>query len=325
MSNSNKSTKSTKQGKGRQPKPNVPAARTRNKGQQQPTPRSKIPKDLVERVCSLTDPFCKEAWNSKLPDHSNTRSMAYQLKYRTSVATDAAGNGANLFLLGALYSNYVATGITAGVVSFTSSVGNSGLTISPETYRIVSAGIRVRSTASPLSSSGMVRIRGFPSQTGTLLTSIDSATFNCNFSEDIPLQDCKDVCVLFQRTNYPRAEEFTLPAATQVGTGVLQWVAPGWGPVLISLIGGPVSSTPVDLEVIINYELTFDDTSNLQLAATAPAKDTPGLNTLANSVSEEVGNVVRQGASYLAREVARAAASKASSMFAYRSAALMLM
>lgn len=277
--------------------------------QQQPSkmsiprqPKAKLP-FTVESVCALVDPFCKAAQGVKYPDNSSNRSLPMQLHYRTTLLSDVNGIGGTLFLPGLTYTNYTASSGSGTTLQFVST-GNNGLTQTPENYRIVNFGIILRNIIAPLNSSGMVRIRGFGATTGTNLADINTGQYNCNFYQDVSLQECTNIVIVGQRIDATKSESFVRPADTNPANLASAWVSQGWGGFVVAVSGVPINSTILDIECIVNYECVFPDSDTLQLAATKPRPPNPLLAQAASKVAEKVGNTVTDGVRAFAKQVA---------------------
>jgi len=276
---------------------------------QRPRQQNVDPSALTRQVCSLVDPFCQAALGAKFPDISSVRSMPYQHRTSFSVTTDAGGNFGGFILPGwnsvwCPGNNPLLFPQTFGVMV---SAGAPNLT--PNSYRIISMGFIARNTATPLSSSGLVRIRGFSTLNGGALGTVDVGTYSCDFSNDTPLQDTHETAVFLRRT-HATAADFTRPTVTSVaGANISTWVSPGWGPVCVAVIGGPVSSTCLNLELIINYELIFDDNDSLQLACTPAAPDNGVVSAAASHVQSTVVSVITSGLAAAATIIERKAKS----------------
>lgn len=261
---------------------------------------------LSRQVCSLVDPFCQAAFGAKFPDLSTVRSMPYAYRYSTALTTDVNGNACIMIV--PAWNNNIA--VSAIPVTFPATFSNfTALTpsLTPDQYRIVSMGCILRSTAAPLSASGMVRVRGLATQNGASLTSIDPFTYNVDFSNDTSLYNTKETAVFFRRTSI-QAQEFTRPSTTNAVSGpVTNYVGNGWGPVNISVIGGPVSSACLTIEVTIHYELTFADNDSMQLAATPAALDNTIVASAASRLQTVASSVFTEGLNYAASVVERGA------------------
>lgn len=277
------------------------------------TPKFKKPDGAtLAAICGLVDPFCEHAVGVKYPDKSASRTLAYSQHFKGLMATDGAGNTSNLFLPGFSYGT--AVGVVAGLnVTYSALATNPTTGVVPSFYRIVSMGIRLRSPVAPLNASGMVYIRGYPTQTGVSLGSLNMAQYNTDFSMDIPLSAINNnghTDIIFRKTDDITACTFADPATTNPAATVSSWVAPGFGAVNVGVSGGPLSISVLDVEFFIHYELMFDDFSSLGLMATPSKPVNDALTSIASQVSHAVGNVfneVTQDVGTVVRGVARQA------------------
>lgn len=261
-----------------------------------PRPREMKQNINAEHVCALTDPFCKHAEGVKYPDSSSARTLAYGAHFRGLMGTDATGNAANLFCPAFDLGTAVGT-ISGGQANYTTMVANTTSGLVPIGYRIVLMGIRIRNMTAPLNASGMVYIRGFPAQNGSTLTAIPLQSYNCDFFADIPLQSINTnghTDIVFKRTDHMASVQFVSPNETNPNANVSSYIAPGWGTVQVGVFGGPISTTVLDVEYFIHYELMFDDSTAIALLATPAPHTNPMLSTLAANVSRAAGNVFYQ-------------------------------
>lgn len=266
------------------------------------TPRKRVVKQpspvvshaMVEKVCGMNDPFCKAAIGSKLYDTGKIRSLSYSQHYRTAVSTDSNGNGAVMFFPG--YCLYPSVGAMVGSsATFLNLYGSPGIAAaSVKAYRIVSYGVIVRGTATPMTSSGMVRVRTFNALTGGSFATVSIDSYNCAEYEDVPLSRCNELAVMGKRQD-ETANLFKEPYATLTGNLVADWKNPGFSTILIGISGGPVSSTPLDLEVFFNYELTFADDDGMSLLATPSPPVQPVIKDASDLVSSETKAIFKSG------------------------------
>jgi hypothetical protein len=264
----------------------------------------------VEQVCGLTDPFCPAAQVAKMPDNAGIRSLVFPFHTRGVLTSDIAGFGAILFASGYDYRSAPGTVSVSGgdIISAYSAFDAASISFTGVSgYRLVSAGLVIRNITAPLNASGTVHIRGFAPQLGAALTSVSLLKYNCDFSYDVALQDCKDLCVMLKKTD-PRANLFFDPAQVNPTADVTDWVSNGWGPLQIGVTGVPASTTVLDYEVFYNFELTFGDGSTNQLLATPSPKANPVIKEAAEWVSSEAKQVFRGGMKAVSRWAISAAA-----------------
>jgi len=263
---------------------------------------------IPQQICSITDPFCSAAQGAKVPGTTANRTMPFSCQFRTSLAMPASTGGAFAFLPG--YSYVQASGTMAGLVAtFTTLTANpatAGLT--PTSYRINSMGIRLKNICAPLTSAGILRIRGSAEINGNNFGSVDFSTYNYDYHDDIPIQDCKDVCIIMRKQG-ANSEFFISTGTTNPSANVTAWVAPSMGAVFLMLDGAPASTIIFEVQVFINYELTFGDSDAMSIAC-SPAKSTinDGLITRgARYVAEKVSPIVKGGVAAVEKSVMNAA------------------
>lgn len=263
-------------------------------------------------MCGLTDPFCVHAIGAKYPDASSLRSLPWTLHGRTALASNAAGNGALLWLPN--YINSPFTAATAIALPPTASFGtlsdaSANRVATVNAYRLVSWGMRLKNVVAPLNSGGMVHVRSLTNREGFGLGQVDMTTYSRAEAMDIPLQDCKDVHIVGSRTDQRPADWY--PAGyTGPGANVTAWNASGFNPISVYVTGVPASASILDIEFLFHYELQFDDTSDLGLLATPAPIASPLVASAASAVQSAAKHFFNQSAaavgSFLERRAATA-------------------
>lgn len=261
----------------------------------------------VQAVCSITDPFCSHANGGKLFSDSNQRSFAVPLHKRFPLATDASGNGSFLFQPG--YDQIGVYGGIAGTTATYTTANVTGLTVAPASYRIVSWGVRITKMSAPLYAAGMLRVRTFATNNGASMGTISLVDYNCDQYADVSLSQANDIVVVGKRTD-PSYKLFSVPSNTNPTTAATAWISPGWGAVQIAVTGGPASVDVLDMELIVNYELTLPDSDSLATAATPPKVPNPVVASAADHIYNTTTGIFVHGlveaASYIEREAAKA-------------------
>jgi hypothetical protein len=230
---------------------------------------------------------------AKYPDDSSLRTLPYTQRTVFSLSTNAGGDGAMLLQPSFAYQARV----FPDSVTYPSVTNwNAKTFLLPfagvSQYRIVSAGVRLRNVAPPLTSSGIVRIRGVPTDHNAALLAYDVAAYNAAYAADIPLQDVHDTAIIFQHSARMPQEFYDisgdLPDAhlTQPN-GLL--------PFTVYMEGGPAGSKVLDVEVIIHYELSFSDASGLQQLATPAPPANLQLTAAAATVTSTLRPVFESG------------------------------
>lgn len=258
----------------------------------------------VELVCGISDPFCPAASGAKYPDSASARTLAMPFHTRAAFSTNGTGYYSTMVVPGYEYISFTASSV-AGTNTYVGSTV-AGPTLTPEAFRIVTMGVRIRNICSLFTASGMVRVRGFGAKVGTNLATTDAWNYNCDFFYDIPLKDCTEIVVILKRLDIS-SQDFVPPATCQPANTLASWVSPGWGCVQIGVDGAPISTPVIDIEYFVNYELTFPDSDTMSLATTPPRPPNLAVQTASTTVMNRVGQVFERGARAAATTIAAAA------------------
>jgi hypothetical protein len=186
----------------------------------------------------------------------------------------------------------VATLASGPVVNTWQAFGTQSLISGVDKYRIVSAGFILNNISAPLYSSGMVHIRAWPYESCTPMGAIDTTSYSATFSADIPLQDCKDVAIIYSHTaQLPQVfyEELTDTAT------VVNVISRGFCPVTIYVSGAPPSTAILSLKHITHYELTFEESTGMQQLATPAPKFNPMIADAAATVTSSIKPIILEG------------------------------
>jgi hypothetical protein len=282
-------TKSTNKGR----KDNAVATRTVTKPRKGPTTPPPYYNNLVSKVCGLTDPFCQHARTAKYPDDSSVYTLNYPYHETFALLTGETGDSAYMF--SPQYYNKSYTYPTAIVGAVTSAWANFGTQYtlgSTDKYRIVSYGLRLKRITAPLTSSGMVHIRVWPVTQLAECEVLDLRSYNCTFWADIPLQDLKDCTIVLPHTNQMPQLFYDTSDDKAAFNNV---TTKGFCPVTVFVTGAPASASVIQVEIVANYEVTFETgTGMAQLGTPAPPAD-PVLVGAANYVTSQLKPVMVSG------------------------------
>lgn len=215
----------------------------------------------VPLVCSLTDPFCEHARQGRYPDANGVRSLSYPLRTMYTITTSASGQAAYLLTPNFLNGwSLPSSGGTFPNLTFGNAFGARPVITAATNVRLVSWGFKINHVSTPLSSSGMVMIRGLASQVGASMVTIDVSTMNADVIANIPLQDCSEVAIVGKRAN-TNSQFYTSPAGIlPAGAGgVSVYSGFGWDSYVIALSGGPASAGALAVEIFENWEIVIDD------------------------------------------------------------------
>lgn len=258
---------------------------------------------LARVLCSITDPFCPAAKGARIPDGLGGASMALQLRGNIAFSTSATGAQLVCFQAGAPY-GWIGATLSTGVWTFASTYNlyaQSGiLTTYGSRYRIVSAGVVLRSTVSMTNAQGYVIVSdGSPPGPSTSVNAGDIA--------------------------YPRSQTLSLTQgfqhmwrSTPQGAIARQYqsllgntnINSGMSALFIEVIGGPASLPVMVAEYFINVEFQLSPDSGVAQMAPPPTRANPAAMSIASKVHESANNLLAGGVEQM--EVAvQSAASKA--------------
>ena len=119
------------------------------------------------------------------------------------------------------------------------------------------------------------------------MASVDGATYGASQVVNVAVTDTKGVAVALERTDQLPQAFYTLAEVTPSST-VADWRNPGFYPLSISVIGAPVSTAILHVELVMHVELKFDDGSALLLASIPPP--------VSNELVTKVSNIITSSA-----------------------------
>lgn len=247
----------------------------------------------VMGTCSVTNPFCPEAKGARWPDNSFTRSVGWGYQNQmTGITTNVSGTGAVMFTA-SLFNTYYG-GVVTGTTSAYGGSGNPGVTpaMVASRYRVTTWGLRLNSTASAMTATGVVTVRLFSPQTMASLTSVDIMATTADASYDIPLSRLigKDAFVFpMPLGTNARLWESSETASAAMGSTVSTH---GWQTVQVALSGAPASSVPLNIYMYYNFEIVPVDGDGANVFSRAPPMSSPVVREANAGVLERIGNFV---------------------------------
>lgn len=288
---------SKKKGKRRGPAPVKPVVLANNvdpRPVKKRSPKGKRSAGInhVRAVCSITDPFCPAAKNSKWPDGTCGNTLTEQFRGSTIIASSANGNTLMCFAPGAPFGVYGSTTVSttqcttvAAAVSYRS---GSLLATFGGNYRIVSFGVIVRCIASATSASGIVTFG-----TGKPLAFSTTYTLGTELYDEVSLKAIQPG-LEYSWISQPRgtgARDFTAQTDSAFATPPMDWSA-----LIIEVSGAPNATNMLQAEWFLNVE--FEAKPGNQ-SITAIAKPNPPKSTAAESavsaVHSSLGSLVEGG------------------------------
>lgn len=259
-------------------------------------------KTLVSQVCSVMDPFCVHAKNAKYPDLTSALTLPYQQHERFTLSTSATGQISTLFYPSYGYNPYFPqNSFAAGVATYGPKLAGINYA-SVSSVRLVSFGIIIRSVVAPLSASGVVRVRMFTAPDPSTLATLNVSTYNCDDYMDIPLNVCKETCVVLKRVD-ETAKFWKTPGEYDAGFTAPTQTKNGFGQVLINIDGGPASLAVLDIEYILHWEVKMLDSDVLAQIATPSPQFHPAVQSATDKVQSTAKSIFTNGVGQLATYV----------------------
>lgn len=248
---------------------------------------------LTHAVCGITDPFCRHAIGAKYPDFSPIRTIPYS--YRGMTTMTSASDGAQLWMWHPSFSYQPFTQVEARSGSTAISWINFG-TFAPiagiTQYRIVSSGFTLKRICAPLTTSGTLSIRSWPSAEGSSLTVVDGLSYSASTTVDIPIQDCKEVAFITNHSTR-RPEHLVDESSDEPSVGLFR--DNGFCPATVFISGAPISTAIFSIQIVIHYEIVLEDSSNLAQLATLPPPANEALTSAAAKVTSSAKSIFSNG------------------------------
>jgi len=312
-----------KQKKGKQVKKNVAPSLTNNADLRQIAgprrqPSGRKPKTAhVRSVCSVTDPFCPAAKNSKWPDGTSGNTLTEQFRGNVTLSADAQGYGFAVFAPTAPYGYTVATvapgppavaQITAAGVNqpWQTYKANSMLATYGGNCRTVSAGFIVRNVASATNSAGIITVGTNTAPAASMNFTLGSELYNEVAVKAI--QPGMEMSFVSQ----PRgtgARDFNSQTAYSA-------CPTDWSCLFIEISGANAGIAVVNVEWFINIEFEpYPDKRELAaLAKPNPPKSTAAEASVSR-VHSSLGSLIEGGVSSVESAIAKHATDALNSLF----------
>lgn len=251
---------------------NTPS-RSRSKMSNKPKKGNAVSNQLIKQVCSITDPFCAIAKGARWPDSSQTPSLPFQMHAMIPLVSDASGTRSIAFIPGWFFNYAVNASVSGSSYVFNTMANMNASTLTPNNVRLISAGIKLHCPLPPLTTQGLVYIRQFPIN-GTELLDIAARSFRGNYTRELALKDVKGDVVVMRDIN-ETAHFYYPPESITPDSTISSFSNKGWNVVTITVDGAPASSTVLNVEFIMNWEITFDDSSAEALLTNTPPPPNP--------------------------------------------------
>lgn len=265
----------------------------------------------IRGACSVTDPFCPAAKNSKWPDGTSGNTMTEQFRGNLSLSSDADGSGLVVFVAAAPY-GYIGTTDTSATVKTTVATFqpyqvSSMLATYGAQYRVVSFGCIIRCTASATTASGLLTIG-----TGEVPRVSTAYTIGQEYYDEVvvkAIQPGMEIAWVSQPRG-PGARSFEYIN----GSGTPPLVS-DWTNLWLELSGCQASTALLNIEWYMNLEFTV---STVNRAITTLARPNPpkvgSAETITSKVHNGIGSFIEGGVKEVEDRVFKAASNALSSM-----------
>lgn len=253
-------------------KGNTPSS-SRSKKSNKPKKNNAVSNQLIKQVCSITDPFCAVARGARWPDSSQTPSLPFQMHAMVPLTTDANGTRSLAFIPGWFFNYATNTSVSGSNYVFDIMSNMNSSTLMPNNVRLISAGLKLHCPTPSLTTQGLVYIRQFPI-TGVELLNIASRSFRGNYTREVALKDIKGDVVVTRDIN-ETAHFYYHPEDITPNSTVSSFSNKGWNVVTITVDGALASTVVLNIEFIMNWEITFDDSSAEALLTNTPPPPNP--------------------------------------------------
>lgn len=249
---------------------------------------------LTRTACSLTNPFCAEAFGARWTDNSYTKSNPTSVIVPISLPVTAFENTIAFTLAGyAGIAQSNLTGSTSGAWTFDDTTVYA---TSPPTglgrWRITSWGLRIQNIGSLTDTKGMCRVRLTSGATGASLVN-QSASNLVDRSIDIPLSRLSNTNLYVIPASLGTNARLFRPAPTNLSVPptLTNLSLDQWQNVTVAFTGiGTGFAAAVDL--FYHAEYVFTDGQAAAAYATAPPKQDTAATELVGKLTEVVQNFV---------------------------------
>lgn len=263
-------------------KKNKNNGRANNNQPRRNAPRMVVPRRapglsaVVRQAQSLLDPFSEAAAGSKWPDESNAKTLPFQIRGMRTVTTDANGRAAMMFLPfcngGFGYCNTDSIDGTNAVFSTAFNYAITGtFRQAASAYRLVSAGIKVRSIASLQDSKGFIIAREVsPTEgvAGNNYNVISYMSFNDPHVITHSLRDDDPLTYTFRAIGPTAHSLQTAPNDVSSSLDLSLADCYGWAFPVVAFSACPASTAVAIVEYVFNVEFTFDPGHEMNRLAT---------------------------------------------------------
>jgi hypothetical protein len=276
---------------------------------------------FVEKLCSLTDPFCDAAVGSKLPDSNTTRTLSLTCTGFVTITSNAAGTAAIAFSNDPAVGYQTSATYTSNVVNtWTTGTAYSGFSGIPNTaiWRLVSGGINITPVMSVTTNSGSLGILAVPPYTSTVQAAavdLDSLSYLGNVRN--PSSSPAGVTGVVDSDGTTSAEFRGQGTVTST-----QLNSSGSSVLVAYIVGGPASAASYTVRYTYHYELAFPFTTVFNNLSTPAAPKDEKVMDGVSKVKSVTNQIVAGGVREFERSVQQAASNFGKNIFRFGAYAL---
>lgn len=228
------------------------------------------------KLCGEVDPFCSGACGCQMMDGNSSRVFTYTSKSAFAVQVDASGNGVKYFTPGIQRVAVGASAVTAGGAVTWGTPADlpdfTGLEDLVDSYRVVSAGLRIYSNVASDDAAGRVIVAAISTPNGGVLAAADFNLLSLQY-EEVTTDSVYafDKKFIFRQTGTDaRAFQPMATATAKVG----------WNSLVVGVAGGAASVSPLICELTVHYEFQPVPITVLARLAKQPVIAPPKITSL---------------------------------------------
>jgi hypothetical protein len=275
--------------------------------------------DHMEQLCSVTDPFCYKARNSKWPDGLGAGTMTLQVRSHQGMQVlGTAGVGIGYFSAALPFNGYQASSQSGGAgATYTFPAanaevgGDANFKLFTQNFRVVSWGAIIRNILPALTAQGFMSVSKVNTAPALSSTSELVGTTYGSEVQTVPLQAGTQVTVIGRPIGVEARQFVPQSTSTSVLTGT------GWDIIKVEIFGGPATNNLVclDVEFVYNVEIQVTDVYTPMLQMAPPnAPNKPQVVKASTDVFQNIGTIIEGGVEQVGAKVVKSAGSAIENM-----------
>jgi hypothetical protein len=258
----------------------------------------------VSKICGIVDPFCPHAKGARWPDGNSDSTMTYQVRALVTMTTKTQNGGTLYFFTPSMPYFYLpAASVTVPTYTLASAYVTAGsvpFSIYSSTYRVVTAGIIIRNVLPALTAAGILVVTRMAKMPNVGNTMEEGLMYGAQITS-YPIVAGMEVPVAFHPVGID-SRDFKINNTTTT-------INDGWDVIKVEVIGAPVGTLTLSVEVVVNVEFTLaTGYSDLAQLAGNPANMSAPAQSIANKVSKAASTIAFDSLKSFGSQVASMAA-----------------